>query len=103
MPRQRMLHKRAVHVFPQDFAECLERIKVASGLPWNELARRLGTNALTIRRWRAGARPDGRHLVALVAVASDLGLAHLLPRGLCIAIPEAGQRGVCPCEKAHVR
>ena len=81
MPRPRLTHRRAVHVFPEDFAESLERIREASGLSWNELARRLGTNPLTLRRWRRGVRPNAHHLFALMNVASDLGLSHLLPTG----------------------
>lgn len=81
MPRQRLVHRRAVHVFPEDFAESLERIKEESGLSWSELARRLGTNPLTVRRWRQGAHPNAHHLFALMAVARDLGLIHLLPAG----------------------
>ena len=81
MPRQRLTHRRTVHVFPEDFAEGLERIREASGLSWNELARRLGTNPLTLRRWRGGVRPNAHHLFALMNVAADLGLSHLLPTG----------------------
>lgn len=79
MPRQRLTHRRAVHAFPEDFAESLERLREASGLSWNELARRLGTDALTLRRWRNGARPNVQHFCALITVAGDLGLGHLLP------------------------
>lgn len=81
MPRQRLTHRRAVHVFPEDFAESLERIREASGLSWSELARRLGTSPLTVRRWRQGVRPNAQHLFALMAVAGELGLGHLLPSG----------------------
>ncbi|MCY4582735.1 MAG: helix-turn-helix domain-containing protein [Chloroflexi bacterium] len=81
MPRQRLTHRRAVHVFPEDFAESLERIREASGLSWNELARRLGTSPLTVRRWRQGVRPNAQHLFAIMNVAADLGLIHLLPTG----------------------
>ena len=81
MPRQRLTHRRAVHVFPEDFAESLERIREASGLSWNELARRLGTRPLTVRRWRQGVRPNAQHLFAIMNVAADLGLIHLLPTG----------------------
>ncbi|MYE31873.1 MAG: helix-turn-helix transcriptional regulator [Chloroflexi bacterium] len=81
MPRQRLTHRRAIHVFPEDFAESLEQIKEASGLSWGELARRLGTSPLTLRRWRAGIRPNAQHLFALMAVARELGVSHLLPTG----------------------
>ena len=53
-------------------------LEEASGLTWSELARRLGTNALTLRRWRQGARPNALHLLALLQFAASLALAHLL-------------------------
>ena len=81
MPRARRRTPKVVHIFPEDFAECLERLKEASGLPWSELARRLGTNALTLRRWRHGARPNALHFHALIEVAASLDLPHLLPVG----------------------
>ena len=49
------------------------------GLTWSELARRLGTNPLTLRRWRQGARPNALHLLALLQFAASLNLLHLLP------------------------
>ena len=49
MPRQCKHHRREVHVFPEDFPQRLERRKEGSGLTWSELARRLGTNPLTLR------------------------------------------------------
>ncbi len=81
MPRQRLTHRRAIHVFPEDFAESLERIKEAAGLSWSELARQLGTSPLTVRRWRQGVHPNAHHLFAVIAVARDLDLSHLLPTG----------------------
>lgn len=78
MPRRRRL-PREVHVFPEDFPQGLERLKEASGLTWTELARRLGTNSLTLRRWRRGARPNALHLLALQGLAASLDLGHLLP------------------------
>ena len=45
------------------------------------MARRLGTNTLTLRRWRAGTRPNALHLLALLYLAEELKLAHLLPKG----------------------
>ncbi|MXZ87240.1 MAG: hypothetical protein F4081_04285 [Dehalococcoidia bacterium] len=70
---------REVHIFPEDFPQGLERLKEASGLTWTELARRLGTNSLTLRRWRSGVRPNALHLLALQDLAASLDLAHLLP------------------------
>ena len=78
MPRRRRL-PREVHVFPEDFSQGLERLKEASGLTWTELARRLGTNSLTLRRWRKGVRPNALHLLALQGLAASLELTHLLP------------------------
>ena len=80
MPRQHMKHHRGLYEFPEDFAECLERFKEASGLSWSELARRLGTSPLTIRRWRNGVQPGAHYLLALQDLAEELGLSHLLPR-----------------------
>ena len=68
MPRQRKPYRREAHVFPEDFPQRLEQLKEASGLTWSELARRLGTNPLTLRRWRQGARPNALHLPGPAAV-----------------------------------
>ena len=81
MPRQRTNYRRTVHVFPRDFPQSLERFKDASGMTWGEMARRLGTNTLTLRRWRAGIRPNALHLLALLNLAEELKLTHLLPKG----------------------
>ena len=78
MPRQRKPYRRDVHVFPEDFPQRLEQLKEASGLTWSEFARRLGTNPLTLRRWRQGARPNALHLLALLQFAASLNLLHLL-------------------------
>ena len=79
MPRQRIHHGRTVYVMPDDFPERLRRLKQESGLPWAEIARRIGTTPYTVWRWvEAGVRPHWRHQMALLALAEDLGLAHLL-------------------------
>ncbi len=78
MPRQRTRYRREVHAFPEDFPRRLERLKEESGLTWSELAARLGTNPLTLRRWRQGIRPNALHLLALLEVAASLDLTHLL-------------------------
>ncbi len=78
MPRQRSPYRREVHAFPDDFPQRLERLKEESGLTWSELAARLGTNPLTVRRWRKGTRPNALHLLALLDVAASLELPHLL-------------------------
>ncbi len=77
MPRHRTHNSRMVYVFPDDFPERLERFKEESGLSWAEIARRVGTSDLNLRRWRNGVRPHWRHLSALLELAEDLGLAHL--------------------------
>lgn len=70
-------HARSID--PDAFAGVLERIKEASGLPWKELARLLGTSTLNLWRWRNGVRPNMEHLLALQELAADLGLDDLLP------------------------
>ena len=81
MPRQKTRHRRGFYEFPDGFPECLRRLKEASGLSWSELARRLGTSPLTIRRWtKHGVQPSSHYLLALQDLAEELGLAHLLPR-----------------------
>ncbi len=78
MPRQRIHHTRETYGFPDDFPERLKRFQAESGLSWAEIARRLGTYPLTIRRWRyKGVRPNLAHQVALLDLADDLGLGHI--------------------------
>ena len=77
MPRRSKQHRRRVYVFPADFPQRLERFKEESGLSWAEIARRLGTTDLNLRRWRKGVRPHWRHLDALLDLADELGLGHL--------------------------
>ena len=81
MPRQRVNHRCGeYYVFPDDFAQCLVRFKEASELPWAEIARRLGADPRTVRRWhRDGVRPNAHYLVGLQVLVKDLGLEHLLP------------------------
>ena len=44
-----------------------------------ELARRLGTYPYTVKRWtKKGVRPHYQYQMALLDLADDLGLAHLL-------------------------
>ena len=78
MPRQRTHHSRRTFVYPDDFPRRLERFGRESGLTWAEMARRLGTHPQTIRRWRAGVRPNSQHLMALLRLAESLRLGHLL-------------------------
>ena len=78
MPKQRTYYSLRTHVFPDDFPQRLERFKVESGLPRAEIARRLGTYPLTIRRWSyKGVRPNLAHQTALFDLADDLGLGHI--------------------------
>ncbi len=79
MPRQKKTYRKGTQTFPDEFPRSIERLKDATGLTWRELAYRLGTNPLTLRRWRAGARPNSQHLLALLSLAQETGLSHLLP------------------------
>ena len=79
MPRQRTHHGRTVYVVPDDFPQRLKRFQEESGLSWAEIARRIGTSPYTVWRWvQGGVRPHFRHLMALLELAENLGLAHLL-------------------------
>ena len=63
---------------PPDLPERLERFKEESGLSWAEIARHLDIHHETLRRWRKGlARPSMRNMMALLALARPMGLAHL--------------------------
>ena len=78
MPRKRIInHGRRVYVIPHDFPQRLKLFKEESGLSWAELARRLGTSDLNLRRWRAGVRPHPDHLMALLDLAEGMGLLHI--------------------------
>ena len=99
MPRQRRNHRRAPPPAPEDLGACLERLRSESGLSWAQLAEMVGTNDHALRRWRAGARPSWRRMLALVDAAERLGLAHVLPirraRGERRFRPAAEGRGGC--------
>ena len=89
MPRQRIDHSGIVYVMPDDFPQRLRRLKQESGLTWAEIARRIGTFPYTVWRWvEAGVRPHWRHQMALLALAQELGLAHILTAW---TLPEEGQ------------
>ena len=79
MPRRRTRSRRTAYVYPDDFAQDLERFKEASGLTWAELARQLGISTLNLWRWRGGVLPNAYHLLVLQDLARRLNLAHLLP------------------------
>ena len=78
MPRQRVHHGRMAFAFPDNFPRRLESFKEALGLSWAELARRVGTYPDTVRRWRAGVRPNAGHLMSLLSLSDMLGLSYLL-------------------------
>ena len=82
MPRQRTRHRRAVRSYLDGFPESLERLKEATGLSWAELARRIGTDTLTLRRWRGGVRPNSQHLLALMDLAGEMDLSDILTAGI---------------------
>ena len=49
-----------------------------SGLPWSEIARRIGTYRSTVSRWKRGeGRPNMKHMMALLELAESLGLRHI--------------------------
>ncbi len=79
MPRQRRNHRRSSGPGAEELGPCLERLKTESGLSWAQLAELVGTNDHALRRWRAGARPSWKRLLALLDAAERLGLAHILP------------------------
>ena len=79
MPRQRIDHSRTVYVLPADFPKRLKSLQKQSGLSWAEIARRIGTYPYTVWRWHeGGVTPHYQHQMALLELADDLGLAHLL-------------------------
>ena len=78
MARQRKHYGRSAPTFPLDFPQRLERFKEASGLSWGEMAERLGTTPLRLRRWRRGVRPRTEYIIALLELAASMELIHLL-------------------------
>ena len=103
MPRQRTHHSRITYVFPDDFPHRLERFKEESGLSWAEVARRLGISPLNMGRWKAGMRPNLRHQVALLELADQLDLGHLLTDGDAAwdGRPVREQLRLCEGSQAH--
>ena len=80
MSRKRVRSRRTVYVLAGDFGQGLEAFREASGLPWAEIARLLGTSVLNLWRWRKqGVQPNMQHLLALQELADGMGLGHLLP------------------------
>ena len=79
MPRKRIKYTRIIRGFPADFPQRLKRFQRESGLAWAEIARRVGADAETVRRWKEGrVRPNAEHLAALDGLAEALGLGRLL-------------------------
>ena len=64
--------------FPPDFPERLKRFREVSGLSWQGLARRLRVRARCVWRWKAGMQPNAGHLIALLNLAAEMGLLHIL-------------------------
>ena len=61
-----------------DFPQRLKRFKEESGLSWAEIARRLGADPKTVRRWhKDGVLPNAYYLLALQDLAEGYGLGHL--------------------------
>ena len=78
MPRKRTDYRRETYNFPDAFPQRVEWLMEEADLSRAELARRLGTYPRTVWRWTEGrGRPNARHLMALLELASDLGLGHL--------------------------
>ena len=78
MPRQRTNYFRKTYNFPDDFPERLKRFQRESGLSWSEIARRIGVYRHTVSRWVKGrTRPNTEHMMALLDLAEELGLAHI--------------------------
>ena len=78
MPRQRIDYNIQTYNFPDDFPERLKRFQRESGLSWSEIARRIGVYRHTVSRWVKGrTRPNTEHMMALLDLAGDLGLAHV--------------------------
>lgn len=94
MPRRRRVPTEPVGEFPGDFPKRLERFKAASGMSWRAIARRLGTQPRTVRRWRSGAQPQSDHLFRLFALAYEVPCGSaILVCGACAA-PGAEGDGV---------
>lgn len=85
MPRRRAIPTAPIGRFPEDFPDRLERLKEASGFSWHELARRMGAETRTVRRWRNGHCPTAEHLFNLFLVGSDV------PGGLDIILGLGGK------------
>jgi transcriptional regulator with XRE-family HTH domain len=76
MPRRRHDYRRVVCSFPCDFPLRLDRLKKASGMSWRAMARQLGTDMTTLRRWRKGRTPNSVYLYALFSLAEKVYEGH---------------------------
>ena len=79
MPRQcTTLQQNHLRASPTTSRSGSRRFQELSGLSWSEIARRIGTYRYTVWRWKEGmGRPNTEHMMALLDLAEDLGLAHI--------------------------
>ena len=67
-----------------DFPQRLKRFKEESGLSWAEIARRLGADPKTVRRWhKDGVRPNAHYLLALQDLAKGRASVICSPSERC--------------------
>ena len=94
MPRKRAKQKRTVYILTGDFAQGLVRFKGASGLPWAEIARLLGTSLLNLWRWRERwVQPNSRPTSWPSRTwPTALTWATCSPRRGCAAAPRPARR-----------
>ena len=60
-------------VLPKDFPQRLERLKEASGLSWDALARAIGVNRKSLIRWlKKGVEPCGGAMHAIFRFAARM-------------------------------
>ena len=69
--RKRTLNNRPPP-FPEDFGERLERLKELTGLPWGEVAERLGVTQRGLAKWRNGGPPSGAYFWAILELAREI-------------------------------
>ncbi len=70
--RRRLIEALGVTFLPEDFPARLDRFKEASGLTWDGLAGCLGVDPRQLQRWRAGTKPSGDGLFALLLLAARI-------------------------------
>ena len=70
-------------VLPRDFPQRLEGLKEASGLSWGAMARAIGVDRKSLKRWhRKGTEPCGGAMHAIFRFAKEM------PGGLDILMDE---------------